>query len=335
MSANVQTMFYTGQRPWHGLGTELKQAATAAEAIDAAGLNWDVRKQKIYVRPNKESGATVLVPDQFAMVRSDNGQPFSRTVGTKYRPLQNKEAFSFFDSVVGEKAAIYHTAGALGRGEKVWILAKLPGDVRIKGTDDVTEKFLLLYNSHDGSSSVQIKMTPVRVVCQNTLGVAMAGKNENTAKIVHSTNMKFKVKDVRKKLQLVSKWFDQFDEQANFLASKQVSGMQAEKFLDMIGEPRIVVRGDKEKVNPRRGEILNLFQSGKGNSMKGVKGTYWALVNGVSEWTDHHRTTRVVGVDPKKKTNRDVTEARWTSQMFGDGSRVKIRSWDAALELAK
>ena len=142
MPANINTMMYVGEKPWHGLGKRLENAATSAEAIKAAGLDWKVTKEPLFLE-----GGTRL-EKALATVREDTGAVLG-VVGKVYQPLQNKDAFKFFDAVVGIKEAMYHTAGALGDGECVWILAKLPGVVRVVG-DDITEKYLLLTNRHDG-----------------------------------------------------------------------------------------------------------------------------------------------------------------------------------------
>ena len=118
-------MAYYGDQPWHSLGTKVNEAMTSAQAIELAGLNWDVEKQPIYIKDPKNSNNMVQVDDQYAIVRKDTGMFFA-TCGRVYRALQNKEAFSFFDSIVGTKAAMYHTAGALFDGKKIWLLAKLP-----------------------------------------------------------------------------------------------------------------------------------------------------------------------------------------------------------------
>jgi len=154
-------MMYVGEKPWHGLGTRLENAATSAEAIKAAGLDWNVTKQPLFL----EGG--MQLERALATVREDTGAVLG-VVGKVYQPLQNKDAFSFFDAVVGIKEAMYHTAGALGKGECVWILAKLPGVVRVVG-DDITEKYLLLTNRHDGWGSATVMFTPIRVVCQSAI----------------------------------------------------------------------------------------------------------------------------------------------------------------------
>ena len=212
MSANVKKMMYVGEEPWHGLGTRLDKEATAKEALEAAEMNWTVSKRPVFIKVGK---STIRIPDKFAVTRDDNNIPLG-VVGKTYQPLQNKDAFSFFDAVVGEKSAIYHTAGALGEGEKLWILAKMPGDVRIEGTDDVTKKYILLYNSHNGTTSVRMMITPIRVVCQNTLNMAME-HGENKAWVRHSTNIGARVEDVREMLKLVNTWYGDFGTRANAL----------------------------------------------------------------------------------------------------------------------
>jgi len=130
MPANINSMMYVGQKPWHGLGTKLEKVATSEEAIIAAGLDWKVTKEPLFLKNG------TMIESSYATVREDNHNVLG-VVGRVYEPLQNKGAFQFFDAVVGIKEAMYHTAGALGNGECVWILAKLPGVVRVVG-DDVT-----------------------------------------------------------------------------------------------------------------------------------------------------------------------------------------------------
>lgn len=314
-------VMYVGAKPWHGLGTKLGEVATAAEALAAAGLGWEVKKEPIFLKSGTE------VPDQFATVRQDVGIPLG-VVGSVYRPLQNKEAFSFFDAVVGEKLAIYHTAGSLINGRKVWILAKLPGEVRVTG-DDVTEKYLLLTNSHDGSSAVRIMFTPIRVVCQNTLNVAIS-EGARKQSLRHTSTLGLKVQDVREGLGIINKRFDLFGEAARAMTGVQVNG---EAWRQMLRDVGIIPADESKKLTGRTQniveEISHLFEHGKGNGAMGVKGSAWAAFNGIVEYADYTRGTRAPAGGP------GIREQRADALLFGSGAKLKQKAWDAAVSLVK
>lgn len=316
MGHNIDSMMYVGEKPWHGLGTKLEHVATAAEAIAAARLDWGVSKEPLYLKDGRE------VPKSFATVREDN-KAILGVVGDVYRPLQNKEAFSFFDAVVGSKEAIYHTAGALGDGSRVWILAKLPGHVRVVG-DDVTEKFVLLTNTHDGTSAVQVMFTPIRVVCQNTLNVGMA-QGTRKQKLRHTAALGLKVLDVQEGLGIVNQRFQAFEEAAQALTKVQLDGQGWRAFCRSVG----IIPADEQKKMSRRAqniidEVTRFFEYGKGNTLPGVKGTAWAAFNAVTEYVDHARTTR---------GGQSEVEARASSLLFGSGAILKQKAWDAAVSL--
>ena len=188
-------MAYFGETPWHKLGTKLDRPATAAEAIEAAGLNYEVRLTSLIT----ENG--IPVTQKKAVVRGDT-QDVLGVVGNSYVPVQNREAFQFLDTVVADGEVRYHTAGALGKGERIWMLAKLPGHIRVKNTDDITEKFLLLHNSHDGTSSLRVFFTPIRVVCANTLSVAQRDARGQGVSIIHKGDLSAKVREAQKVLGL-------------------------------------------------------------------------------------------------------------------------------------
>jgi len=315
------SMFYTGEVPWHGLGKKLENAATAAEAIAAAGLDWKVNKEAIFLKDGSK------IDRQYATVRSDTKKALG-VVGEVYRPLQNKEAFSFFDAVVGSKEAIYTTAGALGDGERVWLLAKLPGHIRVIG-DDIAEKYLLLTNTHNGTTTADILFTPVRVVCQNTLNIALSDATRKQ-KIRHTRSMGLKVADVRAGLGIIQERFAQFEVQAQALVKVNFKQADLDTYFKAIG---LLPQKDNEiaamstRAKNIIEEVTKMFEHGKGNDLPGVKGTAWGAFNAVAEYVDYTRSVR--GGD----NSQERQESRTTSLLFGSGALLKQKAWDAAMDL--
>ena len=162
MSANVESMFSVREKPWHGLGTIIQEACTSKEALHLAGLDWEVKQEPVVYKGTKTG-------HQFNIRSSDD--TVLGVVGGRYKPVQNADAFAFTDELIGGDVR-YETAGSLANGKRVWMLAKMP-DTKI--LDDVVEPYLCLTNGHDGFSSMKVCMTPVRVVCQNTLNMALKG----------------------------------------------------------------------------------------------------------------------------------------------------------------
>lgn len=318
MAANINSIMYVGETPWHGLGTKLNEAPTSADAIKAAGLDWDVRKVPVEYHDGR---MTRKAPGHNVVIRSDNGDTLG-VVGDVYTALQNRDAFKFFDAVVGEKAAMYHTAGALGLGERVWILAKLPGYIRVVG-DDITEKFLLLTNSHDGSGSVKVLFTPIRVVCQNTLNIALRSDGK-ISKVRHSAAMGGRIQNVRDELGIIGAKFSLFEEAARKLATVQVTQEAFKAYVDKAG----LVDMDAKTTRAQNimDEVSALFEGRqKGGRWDGVRGTAWGAFNAVSEYVDFHRSTRSGGM------SGDMSRA--TSLLFGSGATIKQKAWDEALNL--
>ena len=163
MAANVETMFYTREKPWHGLGTMVKDSPSSAQALCLAGLDWKVEQHPIVTSDG------IPLNGFWANVRNID-QKVLGVVSDKYKVVQNEEAFAFTDTLLGE-GVTYETAGALQEGRKVWLLAKLPQKYIISG-DEITP-YLVFSNSHDGSGAIKVAMTPVRVVCNNTLNLAL------------------------------------------------------------------------------------------------------------------------------------------------------------------
>lgn len=319
MPANVKTMMYVGEQPWHGLGKKLDKPATSAEAIQAAELDWEVKK--VPVKYMDLHGHAKEYPGKFVVRRQDSGVGLG-VVGKWYTPMQNKDAFKFFDAVVGEKAAMYHTAGQLGDGERIWVLAKLPGDVIIKGFDKI-EKFLLLMNSHDGTTTITVKVTPIRVVCENTLAAALSGE-EPEAKLRHTRWVGQKIADVRDQIGLVNQWYKEFEKHSNFLASKPCSDLQFKNYLGRIGVEVEPATKDKElgpKTLQMLDDLMARFQTGKGDNDKQIRGTWWAAYNAVTEFTDH---------SPLFGRFKDL-DNRARTILYGAGEMMKKRAWAEAV----
>ena len=193
MPANVETMFSVRETPWHGLGRIVMDAPASREALELAGLDWQVESRNIY------SGTGAMIPSYRANVRSTDDAVLG-VVSDRYRIVQNEEAFQFTDDLLGE-GVTYETAGSLQGGKKVWMLARLPRKYLIAG--DQVVPYLVIFNSHDGSSGVKVAMTPIRVVCQNTLNLALnTAKRSWTAR--HTENVLLRVQDARETLQLDS-----------------------------------------------------------------------------------------------------------------------------------
>lgn len=316
-------MMYYGDVPWHGLGTHLNKPATAAQAIKAASLDWEVTKQPLFLSHDK---TFKQVRNRYAVVRGDKTADGESPVvlgivGKEYTPLQNSDAFNWFDPIADGTKAIYHTAGALGDGERVWILAKLPDTIRVIG-DDITEKYLLLSNSHDGNSSVQVKFTPIRVVCQNTLTMALSqGKG---IRVAHTPSLPVRMAAARDALGIIHERFAEITAAFKRMAEVNVTHERLAHYVDRVF-PLPADKSDEQgiaRVQRARGEAARLFDTGRGNNAAKVRGTLWAAYNGVVEFVDYAMTHR--------DTNRRL-DAIW----FGSGYLSKARAYRLALTCAE
>lgn len=319
--ANVNgqaSMMYTGETPWHGLGTRLDNPATAHEAIVAAGLDYEVELTRLATVDG------VPVPQRVAAVRADT-QDVLGVVSPSYVPVQNSEAFGFLDAVAAEGGISYHTAGALRRGERIWLLGKLPGEIRVRGSEDITEKFLLLSNSHDGSSSLRVFFSPIRVVCANTLAVAeRGGKGEGIA-IRHRGNLAYKVRAAQETLGLAMRFYDDLEGQIDLLANHYPSAAQLEAyFRSLYPDPE---EGSPSRAKSARETLFALFERGMGNDIPQIRHSTWAALNGVTEFVDHRRSGRGRDVD-------DRASSRLESVWFGGGAALKARAFDLAMAMA-
>jgi phage/plasmid-like protein (TIGR03299 family) len=314
-------MMYAGAVPWHGQGTALAHPATSAEAIKAAGLDWEVRKVPLFAVED----ATILpTPDYQALVPADRwGQkdcPVFGIVGAGYEILQNREAFEFFDAIVGKKAAIYHTAGALGEGENIWLLAKLDGIVTITGGDEV-EKYVLLSTGHDGRSAVRITITGVRVVCQNTLTQALS-TGIKFLRAQHTGRMKQHLAEAAEVLRAIHQAYLHMEKVCQAMLRRKINDDEAQTYFRVVIPSPVSSKSGKPpppRVMNDRAGCFQQFKEGRGSELPGVAGTLWAAYNGVTDYYDH---IRMYG--PRGKGDR------MTGALFGLGVEMKNRAFDIA-----
>lgn len=275
------SMFATGDVPWHRLGQHLDHPANASEAMEAANLDYTVVKKHLKAVINGRQYSDV--PNAFATVRTDSNQVLG-IVGARYEPVQNRDAFSFFDPLVDRDEAIYHTAGVLGQGERCWLLAKLPDYIKIGPKKDPVEKFVLLYNSHDGSSHIRVKMTPIRVVCNNTLTAALSG-TESEVRIKHTQSAQDKLQEAHQILGLTNQLYDQLDLIFNRMAVRRITGKQLMDYVKTLIPDNPQAESNSRTEN-LRSQIIDLHDSVRDASMH--RGTLFGAFNAVTELVDHH-----------------------------------------------
>jgi phage/plasmid-like protein (TIGR03299 family) len=313
LSVNVNgkvEMMYVGEKPWHGIGTELPSLATAAEAIEAASLNWRVSQEPV------RTSAGIELTDKRINFREDSGAPLG-VVGTQYQILQNAQAFEFLDSVTQDpRGPKYETAGALWGGRKIWALARMPESFDVRKGDEVVP-YILLCNSHDGSSAIRIQETPIRVVCQNTLNMAIwdAKNDRKKAHVRHSGDVMLKVQKVQDLLGMVRHNFEQTFEVYQALAKVEPTKEQIETVLKLL-----IPDTKSNRATLQRERVRQLAEVGLGNG----KGSAWDLYNGLTELEDH--------VTGRQSDDADAADRRLNSVWFGSGYDRKADALQVMME---
>lgn len=235
------SFFSVKQKPWHNLGQIVEEHPTSEQAIKFAGLDYEVEKSPLFSKGlgiiENNSGIEIVdseleVSNYFASIRTDNNTVLG-VVGKDYHILQNREAFSFFDSIVGGgNGILYETAGALGNGERIFITAKLPDYIRVGNGDDITEKYIFLTTSHDGSGSITAAFTPIRIVCQNTLNASLKNMS-NVIRIRHTSGAKQRLEDAHKLMELANKLSSDLESTFNYWAKIKVGDDEMKKLIQL------------------------------------------------------------------------------------------------------
>ncbi|MBK0368262.1 DUF932 domain-containing protein [Flavobacterium agrisoli] len=235
------SFFSVQEKAWHGLGQIVAQYPTSEEAIKHAGLDYQVVKSPLFTKASDsiettqdtEVGSNILeVPNYYATSRTDNNTVLG-VVGKDYHIVQNRDAFNFFDAIVGGgEGILYETAGALGKGERIFITAKLPDYIRVGKGDDVTEKYIFLTTSHDGSGSITAAFTPIRIVCQNTLNASLRNMT-NVVRIKHTSGARQRIENAHKIMGLANTLSLQLENIFNHWAKVRVTDQEVKKLIQL------------------------------------------------------------------------------------------------------
>ena len=280
MSANVETMFYTREKPWHGLGTQVMEAPTSAAALSLAGLDWRVVQKPLLTYDE------IPVLGFKANVRDSDNQVLG-VVTDRYKVVQNEDAFAFTDSLLGE-GVTYETAGSLQNGRRTWILAKLPQRYIISG-DEITP-YLVFMNSHDGSGAIKAAMTPIRVVCQNTLNLALT-KAKRTWSADHVGDIQGKLEDARDTLLYAGRYMEELGKAIDGLNKIRLSDRKVYEYIDALF-PLLDNATATQKKNLLRLKEDVKVRYFEAPDLKGVGKNGYRFVNAVSDFATHSEPLR-------------------------------------------
>lgn len=259
-------MLSTKERPWHGIGTVVQDAPTSEDAIRIARLNWTVEQFPIYANGNQ-------IPGMFANVRSDTNETLG-VVRNRYKIVQNTEAFDFVDDIIGnnEMECHYETAGSLFNGKRIFLLVKLPNKELL---GDAVENYLFFTNSHDGSSALTAGISNVRVVCNNTLQMAIR-EAKRTWSCKHTLNIDGKKQQAKEALGLAVKYMDSMEELAEKMACKKI---REEAFFRKLFEADTHTDDSKEKIIER---VHTIYK--EKDDLQNFKGTAWGMYNAIADF---------------------------------------------------
>lgn len=275
MAANIETMFYTREKPWHGLGTMVMEAPESKEALRLAGLDWKVLQEPVYTEKEE------LIQGYKANVR-DRDRRVLGVVTDRYKVIQNEEAFAFTDALLGEGVR-YETAGSLQDGRRVWLLARLPREYIIMG-DRITP-YMVFSNTHDGSGAVKTALTPIRVVCNNTLNLALQSAKRCWS-LVHTGNISGKIEEAKNTLLMADTYMTALGQEFEKLREIKLSEKQVLDYMNLL----LPIEADftdqqKRGVEKLREDMkLRYFDA---PDLKDVGDNGYRFVNAVSDFATH------------------------------------------------
>lgn len=276
MSAEVETMMFVGrERPWHGLGTQVEEAPDSREALIAAGLDWNVVQRPVFTQDG------VKVPGYFANVRQQDGSILG-VVTSRYKVVQNRDAFAFTDALLGDGVR-YETAGSLMGGRKTWILAKLPTKYIIQGEQILP--YLVFSNTHDGSGAIKIAMTPIRVVCNNTLNLALDTADRSWS-IHHTGDIAAKLEDARETLFMAEDYMNELGKGFEDLSRKRLTDAAVDEFIKEL----LPIADDASETTEKnilrlRKDVATRYFDAP--DLQGLRKNGYRFINAVSDFATH------------------------------------------------
>lgn len=315
MAHMVETMAYAGQVPWHGLGVPVSNDLTPAQMMDKAGLNWNVREVESYI----EFDGRKMPTGQKSLVRSTDGRILTN-VGENWNPVQNETAFEFFHEYVMAGDMEMHTAGSLKDGQMVWALAKVKDSFEILGGDRV-DSYLLFSNPHQYGKAIDVRFTPIRVVCNNTLSLSLDSKSDNAVRLGHRTE--FDPSTVKEALGIASEKMSSYNEMAQYLSTKRFTQDSYIEYLNQVfprtADKRVQGKGLSVDTLSRNAKLSYEALDTQPGAEYG-EGSWWQAFNSVTYITDH--------VQGRNEDNRLY------SSWFGGNQLRKKDALKSALEFA-
>lgn len=280
MAANVESMFYTREKPWHGLGTKVEEAPTSADALYLAGLDWKVVQEHIFT----ETGDIIL---GYRVNVRDSDRKVLGVVSERYKIIQNSEAFAFTDTLLGSGVR-YETAGSLQDGRRVWLLARLPREYIIAG--ERISPYLVFSNSHDGSGAVKVALTPIRVVCNNTLNLAL-GTASRSWSMVHTGNIRDKIQEAKDTLFMAEEYMDSLGKEFERLRRQKVTDGQIREYVEQLlpMEKNATTVQSKNIKNLREDMMCRYYDA---PDLQDIGNNAYRFINAVSDFATHSRPLR-------------------------------------------
>jgi phage/plasmid-like protein (TIGR03299 family) len=269
-----------GEKAWHGLGQYVSEAMTSEQAIELGGLNYTVEKRPLYA-PGW-AGTMVEAEGHYGNVRTDTNEILGIVKG-RYRIVQNKDAFGFFDTIIDRGEAIFETAGALGKGERIFVTAKLPEDMLVRG--ERVEKYIMLTNSHDGTSTIIAGFTPIRVVCNNTLTAALK-KLDNKVSISHTASAESRLKEASRVMGIASKYMDEVNTTFESMTTRKLSDLEMKYFIETVMKNSFKEdTSDKEASTRMKNLVDQVYSFAISHPTQTTEAAYrtlWGAYNGIS-----------------------------------------------------